>query len=62
MKQSTPTTSAVNSAIAAHLAVSPPDKTATVEPIIRDMEDVGPTATCLEVVKKAKKSPPARQQ
>jgi hypothetical protein len=62
MKQITATTNAVNPAIAAHLMGSPPDSTATVEPIISDIDEVGPTATCLEVVKTANRSPLARQQ
>lgn len=56
------TASAVSSAIPAHLAGSPPDSTATVDPTMSEMEEVGPTATCLDVVNKAKKSPPAKQQ
>ena len=56
------TANAVNPAISAHLDGSPPESTATVEPIMSEMEEVGPTATCLDVVNKAKKSPPAKQQ
>jgi hypothetical protein len=62
IRQITPTIRAVRAAICAHRSVSPPDNTATVEPIIRDIEDVGPIATCFEVVKNAKNNPPARQQ
>ncbi len=47
------TTKAVSPAIVAHRMGSPPDSTATVEPTISEMEEVGPTATCLDVVKMA---------
>ena len=60
--QITATTSAVSSAIAAHFCRSPPESTATVEPIINEIEEVGPTATWRDVVKIAKNNPPARQQ
>ncbi len=55
-------TSAVNPAIAIQRPLSPAASTATVVPTMREIADVGPTATCLAVVKKAKNNPAARQQ
>ena len=62
IKQIHATANAVNAAMAAHLAGSPPDKTATVVPTIKEIAEVGPTATCFELVKNAKNKPPAKQQ
>ena len=62
IKHNAATTSAVSAAIAAQRCKSPPASVATVVPIIREVADVGPTATCCEVVKKANNNPPARQQ
>ena len=61
-KQMTATVSAVRAAMPAQSLGSPPERTATVEPIISEMDEVGPTATCLDVVKMAKTNPAAKQQ
>ena len=61
-KQIIATTNAANPAMSIHFCWSPPESIATVDPTIKEIEEVGPTAICFDEVNNAKNKPPISVQ